>query len=473
MNKGASFTFNGKSKPVVHNGYTDLGDYVIDLGEITKEEFDKGVKIVNEKMGSIPKTACTAVVKRNLKGEVIIGRNQDMEVSNYPAYISHLASGRYKAVTFFYNNTGDATYEELKGDYQMTDGFRGLYSVVATDAFNECGLYVQWNMRTSIGASSGTNPGRQRFPMGTLAALIAANCSTVKETLKFLKEEVDVYSASANPDDPGKSGWEAGYLVSDATGEYGIIEFFKNRIYFTPYPNGHCNAFVSPKLFPQELLGSGYGRLDMAIQSMFGAETEAQMLEAIHKADWRREIEDIEYSHLDEAGRACFVDKDGNPSIDYRPEAPGMFPIDDDGKFMADVPNQAEFQKLCYSVDWISKADAALPIFRNKKQEMEEELKDRLEKTKRMVSERNYHKSTARWLLDDANFEEAKKCYLKYFSNQNAFELIRQFNAGDEKAIRDQGDVFTTGMNFGVNCAKKHLMVRFWEHDDAIYEVQW
>ena len=32
--------------------------------------------------------ACTAVVKRNSKGEVIIGRNQDMEVSEYPAFIT-------------------------------------------------------------------------------------------------------------------------------------------------------------------------------------------------------------------------------------------------------------------------------------------------------------------------------------------------------------------------------------------------
>lgn len=44
---------------------------------------------------------------------------------------------------------------------------------------------------------------------------------------------------------------------------------------------------------------------------------------------------------------------------------------------------------------------------------------------------------------------------MDYLNKNNAFELLEKFHAGDDKPIRDKGDIFTTAMNFGVNCKKK------------------
>jgi len=52
-------------------------------------------------------------------------------------------------------------------------------------------------------------------------------------------------------------------------------------------------------------------------------------------------------------------------------------------------------------------------------------------------------------------------------------QILEKFFAGDEKELRDLGFIFTTGDNFGVNCATKHLIVCFFEQAEAVYEYQW
>ena len=113
-------SFAWEIDPKDHGTYTDLGNYVIDLGEITQEDVMMGLNEINRRQDLWPTGACTAIVKRNAKGEVIIGRNKDMEISNYPAFISHFTGGKYRAVGVFYDNKGALTYEQYKAGAELS-----------------------------------------------------------------------------------------------------------------------------------------------------------------------------------------------------------------------------------------------------------------------------------------------------------------------------------------------------------------
>jgi hypothetical protein len=43
----------------------------------------------------------------------------------------------------------------------------------------------------------------------------------------------------------------------------------------------------------------------------------------------------------------------------------------------------------------------------------------------------------------------------------------------DEKPLRDDGQIWTTSLNIGTNCAKKEMKIRFWEDDNMIYHFKW
>lgn len=49
----------------------------------------------------------------------------------------------------------------------------------------------------------------------------------------------------------------------------------------------------------------------------------------------------------------------------------------------------------------------------------------------------------------------------------------REFYAGNEGPLRDDGTIWTTGFNFGVNCAEKRLVLRLWESDGVIVDYRW
>lgn len=461
-----------------HKGYTDLGKYVIDIGEIDQEGLEKGRLAVNSRVDSLTPPACTGIVKRNTKGEVIMGRNQDLELSNYPVYIAHFTGGKYQALSFYYNNIGEIRYDEYQKGTELPENFREMKAVASCDAFNEAGLYLQADMRTARGhMSSGTNPGGLRVCMGTLAVFVAQNAATVKEALEYLAT-LDIFSPGASKDGQARAGWDGGYMIGDATGEYGVIEFAYNKMYYTPYANGHANFYVHPMLCTCNTYCAGFGRLAMGQQSMVGAETEEDMMEAIHQADWRRIIEDIAYSYVDENGNPTFMDKDGKPSIDYRGEFAEIFSVGDDGRY---IPENAQ-QVKAFAVDnGVTEAMGHIGslfcgifgINEKRQKEISTEFENYIGKLS-LEAFMHYHDNcTIEWLLDPANFNDVKQATMDFFNSNNAFELLAKFKAGDDKPIRDKGDIFTTGMNFGVNCAKKHLMVRFFEDSEAVYEYQW
>ena len=93
-----------------------------------------------------------------------------------------------------------------------------------------------------------------------------------------------------------------------------------------------------------------------------------------------------------------------------------------------------------------------------------------------------------RWLNNDYNFEALKAAaYAKLHirrdkdgtfnpSAMSQYEKLLAFygygREKDEKPLRDDGTIWTTSLNVGVNCAKKEMKIRFWENDDIIYHVK-
>ena len=319
--------------------------------------------------------------------------------------------------------------------------------MVSTDAFNEKGLYIQTNMRTSVGIkNSGTNPGNMRVGEISVGALVAQNCATVKEAVEYVRS-LDVFSMG-DPENP--MAWGFAFLIGDAKGDYGILEFADNKVFFTPYANGHANYFVTPEMVGKDPLGAGYGRLAFALRYLPDAEDEYQMQAAIHEGDWYKELRDIQYSYRDENGKIHFVDKDGNPSIDYRTELTGNFDVDFLGQAVTDKEIEEYGGVLSYYM---------LPP---------EEVQ-RLINVGKMV----YHLNcTKDYLLNDDNFETVKKQFIKVFG-QYPYKVFEDYMAGDEKALRDIGVYLTTGLCVGVNCAKKHMIIRFFEKDEYGFEYQW
>lgn len=440
-------TLNWNPEIVDHGSYKDLGHYVIDMGEINQEMFAAGAVRANERLDTLGTKSCTGIVKKNSKAQVIMARNQDEEVSNYPVMIYHLTGGKHQAVSFYYSHNFDYTYEQFQKGLDLEDSFRGMVASVSTDAFNEAGLYIQTNMRTNIGlVTSGTNPGAERVPMIGVVPRVAQNASTVAEALDYIKT-LDVYSIG----NVNVQNWDYAFMIGDATGEYGIIEFANNELYYTPYANGHGNAFVSPLLTQYDNYNAGYGRLDVALQAMIGAETARDMMEAVHKADWYREVLDYEYAYLDEKGKARFVDKDGNPSIDWRSEFVGL---------NLENAKDDKFNLL----DYMTPGQALA---------LSDKEKEEIEAINAAINEKSSNMTDKLWTLDDKNFEEVKKIADTTFKRNNSKELLEKFFNGDKQPLRDVGDIFTTGMNFGVNCAEKYLIVRFLEDEECIYEYQW
>ena len=51
--------------------------------------------------------------------------------------------------------------------------------------------------------------------------------------------------------------------------------------------------------------------------------------------------------------------------------------------------------------------------------------------------------------------------------------MLDKYYAGDEKELRDNSNIWTTSLSFGVNCTKKSLTLRFWEEEETVMKYQW
>ena len=209
------------------SGFTDMGDYLIWLDDFKSADLEAAVSYAQVVSDSMEGGFCTACVKKNSAGEVLIGRNNDMEVSRDPAYIYTTSCGKYKTLSLRFLSPDLYTYEQFKAEGYKDKEFINLLGFTATDAINSEGLYVEMNGREKGDTfyNTGTNPGKTRARVDMLPNLIAQNCATVKEAVEYVKNELDVFSTPVK--DP-ENLTEFAYLRGVATGDYGIMEIAGN-----------------------------------------------------------------------------------------------------------------------------------------------------------------------------------------------------------------------------------------------------
>ena len=415
---GATYKWNIENRH--YENFTDLGDYVIDVDEHTHFDFDKALEYSNrryDKWSLLPCGGCSALGTRAKNGDVLIGRNLDLTVSQFPCYITHVnpVNGfKYKTINFTYDELfaeGD-NYELLLRKGKIYDEYYNALPLLASDSFNEKGFYIEYNMRAyeEYMICSGTKPEcKNRICTISLPFVVASNCKTVKEALYYIRNYISVYTLL---DESVAAGWNLCFMIGDATGEYGLIEIARNEVMYLPYQHGQGNYYITPKWNVLSKGQSGYGRLQFGIERIDQIQTEEEMSELMEKIMWRNEILNIEYAKRDSNGHISFHDKDGNPSLDWRSDSVNLIPVDEKGRYVdiyAENPTEEAALVKKYK-------EASKRIKNNRSIKGDEE--------KAALYNEYLSRSGLYWAADDENFEELQRGLIDYYKHSGIKTML-------------------------------------------------
>ncbi|MCR4677109.1 MAG: linear amide C-N hydrolase [Sphaerochaetaceae bacterium] len=529
-----------ESKIVEHKGFRDLGNYVIELPDFTEKDTEEiGLALFNylSDHGKLPTGGgCTAMVKRNKKGEVIIGRNMDLDISQSPAYVFKTTYGKYKNACVTYVPNFYKNYEEVKQLDELDPNLKKAMSFLACDCMNEKGLYVEMNLREKnekmlcygLHSSHGEKTRYDGKPWSELRActtcipqLVTQNCATVDEAIEFIKNSYDWYTVYPSPESGlANGGANMCFLIGDATGEYGLIELAQDEVSFIPYQYGQANFYITPKWCAMDAFAVGHGRLGMVSKVIRPVETLEEAMNAMVPIMWRNETLWIGESHrftdgthLHPYSQISFEDNQGKPVLDWRGDYIYEWPILEDGRLILDPALYAEAEKATYDPmikKYYDEAISAgslvvddgsflfdvcgkkvnLSTLKEKYFEYATAPADKKKELKPYndAYEKLLHREDRLWAHDDDNFEALKAAayatlHTRYTddgkfdpSAMSKYEKLHAFygfgQEKNEKPLRDDGKIWTTSLNVGVNCAQKELKIRFWENDEVIFHMQ-
>lgn len=254
--------------------YTSL-DYKY-AGEYFEETYDKW----KEEGG------CTVVTKTLDDGTQLIGRNMDLTICNKAAYVFRTkVKGCYETINLAY------TFRDISPDYNdvilngISPKFQKVLPFLADDVLNSEGLYVEVNMRngetwptgeTKFGCSS-TNPdAKERVYLFEFPRYVGEHCATVAEALEYVKT-LDFYSMYGNEIHADNYC----FLIADATGRYGVMEFACNKMYWHEGQQAQANFYLEPELASMQELKAGVGRYNYVMAGIDAVENEEDMFELI------------------------------------------------------------------------------------------------------------------------------------------------------------------------------------------------
>lgn len=365
---------NWEFENIEHKGFTDMGNYIIKLPDYTDPTLEKTGLALNNAMGDhgkLPKFGCTAMAKRNSKGEVIIGRNMDLDISQNPAYLFRTTYGKYTNICVQYSPGFYLPYSEVQKLDEIDKNIHDALPYMACDCLNEKGLYIEVDLRekndrfTCYGLHSthGETVRDDGTPWSELRAcnvaatqLMSQNCATVKEAVAFLKNSYDWYTVS--PPDGVNLAIDHNnmcFLIGDATGEFGLIEMARDEINYLPYQCGHANFYITPKWRALETYGTGIGRLGKVYDVIEPVETLEDAMKAMEPIMWRNAtlwIGESERStdgtHLHPYDQILFKDDKGTPQIDWRSDYVYQWPVLDDGRMLIDAKMISDAEKCTY-----------------------------------------------------------------------------------------------------------------------------
>ncbi len=529
------------SEIVEHKGFRDLGNYVIELPDFDDAAVhDKALAAGNAiyDRGERPLFGCTAMAKRNSKGEVILGRNMDLDISQSPAYVFRTTYGKYKNVCLSYAPNFWLPYEEVQKLDEIDPAVLDVVLFLCCDCFNEKGLYMEANLREAndklscygLHSSRGEKFRDDGTPWSELRACIAnvvqnvsQNCATVSEAVAYLNNSYDWYTIAPEPgvSMAGLSNNNICFMVGDATGEYGLIEFAQDEINFIPYQFCQANYYVTPKWNALDTYGPGHGRLAMVSKVIQGPDTLEEAMDAMKPIMWRNETMWLGESHricdgsrLHPYNQIAFEDDEGVPQMDWRCEYVFQWPVMDDGRMLISshlydeaVASDYDPKIKEYYDDAIARGtlvvdDGSFKFEGGGKEVGIDELADKFAEVKASsdMEERAELKPFSdeywrlitnlddAWAEDDDNFEAMKAAayaslHVRYDAEGNFDpsvmskydKLCAFYGKGcdkDETPLRDDATIWTTSLNVGVNCAQREIKIRFWENDDVIFHAK-
>ncbi len=525
-----------KGEIVEHKGFKDLGNYVIELPEQTDPEFfEKGLALSNMIADNIelPKVGCTAMVKRNNKGEVIIGRNMDLDISQSPAYVFTNSAGKYKTFCVSYSPGFYLPYEEVKKLDDIDPNMKLMMMLSCCDCINEKGLYMEVNLREKndrfvcyglhsahgeVTRSDGKPWKELRVCTTNIVPLVVTHCATVKEAVEYIKNSYDWYTISPKPGAKmAVTQNNMCALIGDATGEFGVIEIAQDEVNYIPFQFGHANFYLTPKWNALETYGSGQGRLQMVSNVIKEPNTLEEMMKGMEHIMWRNEVLWVKYAHrvtdgsrLHPYSQVVFQDDKGNESLDWRGDYHMSWPVLEDGRMVLLKEVYEDAKKSDYDPLILKFLDEGIKSGRlviddgsylfeveGKKVGLEELTnKYNAYLNDGVLEYKAYHdkywelitRETTEWVYNDLNFEALKaavyaKLNIRYdmagkfdpkaLSKYEKMCAYYGFNTKrDEKPLRDDATIWTTSVNVGVNCAQKEMKIRFWENDEVIFHAK-
>ncbi len=527
-----------QSETVEHKNFKDLGNYVIELPDYTDAAIEqRGLATINTQFDKLklPGGGCTAMVKKNSKGEVIFGRNMDLDISQSPAFVFKTTFGKYKNFCVAYAPNTFATYAEMQQMEELPQSFTDMLPYISTDCLNEKGLYIEVDLRErddkllcfGLHTTHGETTRSDGKPWSELRAynmaipqLVSQNCATVQEAVEFVKNSYDFYTQAPYGD--GYTMVNMAFLLGDTTGGYGLIEIAQDEVNYIPYQFGHANYYITPKWSALQKWGPGYGRLDMVSNVIGAPQTLEEMMDAMKPIMWRNETLWLGESHRKTEGKqhpynqVVFQDDKGNPSLDWRSEYVFQCPILDDGRMLLPAQIYEDAKKsTCYDPKIKEYFDEAIKRGQlivddgsikfdvvDKKMNLEQLTKfmkeyNQLTDDDKLLELYPYEVAYRRlilnmdnyWLHNDDHFEAAKAyaysvIHTRYndkgefdLNSMSKYDKLRAFYGmgveKDEKPLRDAADIWTTSLNVGANCTQKEIKIRFWENDEVIYHFKW
>lgn len=256
---------------------TQVFDYVFDAGTFKALDYDYAnnyfMKEYNNWGGG-----CSAIAKTLENGDTIVGRNMDLNISNKAAYIFRTdVKGSYETINLAY------TFRDISPDFEdakangLSEEFSKVLPFMADDVLNEKGLYIEINMRNgefwptgeSKFSCSGTNPKSDTTVyMFQIPRYVGEHCATVDEAIDYI-ESLNVYS---------KDGyWNYCFLIADASGHYGVLEFASNLVIWNDYQKAQTNFYIDSLANYAEELKCGKGRYDLLMNDIDKVKSEDDM----------------------------------------------------------------------------------------------------------------------------------------------------------------------------------------------------
>ena len=266
----------------------ELFDHVFELKPYTALDYDF-VDRFHRKNPLDPGGHCTAAARVTESGQMLVGRNMDLNISHKPAFVIRTqVPGDYETIGLSYYFKIIPDYKDIRQN-GLSEDIQKLLPFLCTDVLNSEGLYIETNMRSGEvfpdGSSkfgcTGTNPDAAiSVSAGCLPRYLIERCATVEEALAYAKE-LNLYTAQNNP-----AAWNFCFLMADASGHHGVLEVASNQLFWHESAPVQTNFYLEPELYAREELRCGLGRYETVIKKLSSVQNEADMYALIRSVSY-------------------------------------------------------------------------------------------------------------------------------------------------------------------------------------------